>query len=178
MDIHRTEISRSESDRRARMTRLPLVRLAICTFLIVCSGGCASVHVEAPRRDARDAALIAAEPVRRESVAALIDGLPMTGENILRRPIAEGEESTVFLVRIADREEPHRHTRYDITVLLVEGSGSLRLDGRELAMARGDVAHVPRGVSHYFVNSGDVPASAVVVFSPRFTGPDNEPMAP
>ncbi len=164
MDAHRSQIRPA--------------RLAICALLITCSVGCASVNVEAPRRDARDPALIAAEPVRRESVAALIDGLPMTGENIVRRLVAEGEESTIFLVRIGDREEPHRHTRYDITVVLVEGSGSLWLDGRELPMARGDVGHVPRGVPHYFVNSGSVPASAVVVFSPKFIGPDNEPVSP
>jgi len=164
--------------RIARAAKLPPARLAICTFLVACLGGCASVHVEPPRPGTRDAALIATGPARRESVAALIDGLPMTGENIVRRPLAEGEESTVFLVRIGDREEPHRHARYDITVVLVEGSGSLWLDGRELPMARGDVAHVRRGVPHHFVNDGETPASAMVVFSPKFSGPDSESTAP
>lgn len=169
-----------KNDCGARMTRdakLSRARLAICTFLVVCSGGCASINVEAPRRDTRDRALIAANPVRRESVAALIDGLPMTGEKIVRRPVANGEESTVFLVRIGDREEPHRHTRYDMTVILVEGGGTLWLDGQALPMARGDVAHVPRGVPHHFANDGETPASAMVVFSPKFSGPDSESTA-
>lgn len=176
MQTHRTIVAGAE--RMARGAMPPPTRLAILTLLVACSGGCASVNVEAPRGSARDAAIIAAAPTRRESLAALIDGLPMGSEKIVRRPVAEGEESSVFLVRIGDREEPHRHTRYDITVVLVEGGGSLWLDGRELTMARGDVAHVPRGVPHYFVNSGTAPASAVVVFSPKFTGPDNEPVAP
>lgn len=114
------------------------------------------------------------EPVRSQSLAAVIGEMPMQGEDIVRRHLASGPESSVFLIRIGGGEEPHRHARYDLTVVVVEGEGTLWLDGEPLAMRPGDIAHIPRGVPHHFVNSGTVPASAIGVFSPRFTGPDIE----
>ena len=153
--------------------------LSRTTVVIATSGwiaACASVNI-APR-PASETAFIAVDPARRESLAASIAGTPMKGKNIVRRQLAGGSETTVFLVRIADREEPHRHTVYDMTVVVVEGSGTLWLDGVARPMARGDVAHVPRGVQHQFVNGGKDPASALVVFSPKFAGPDSEPTAP
>lgn len=140
--------------------------------------GCALVNVVAPPTTPAEPSFITVDPARREGVGALIAGTPMRSESIVRRKIAEGAESSVFLVRIGDREEPHRHTQYDLTVYLVEGKGTLWLDGQAVPMDRGDVAHVPRDVPHYFVNGGASAASAVVVFSPRFTGPDSEPTAP
>jgi quercetin dioxygenase-like cupin family protein len=150
------------------------------TVVIATSGwiaACASVNI-APPRAASETAFIAVDPARRESLAAAIAGTPMKGQNIVRRQLAGGSETTVFLVRIADREQPHKHTVYDLTVMVVEGSGTLWLDGVARPMARGDVAHVPRGVQHHFVNGGKDPASALVVFGPKFAGPDSEPTAP
>jgi quercetin dioxygenase-like cupin family protein len=41
-------------------------------------------------------------------------------------------------------------------------------------MRAGDVAFVPRGTPHHFVNQGRKPAAALVSFSPPFDGPDQE----
>jgi quercetin dioxygenase-like cupin family protein len=122
--------------------------------------------------------LLLSDPARSLGAESIIRELPMGGQNIARRKLSDGADSTVFLVRIAERESPHRHTRYDLTVVVVAGSGTLWLDGAPLAMEPGDIAHIPRGTPHYFVNDGDEPASAVAVFSPRFEGPDNQPIAP
>jgi quercetin dioxygenase-like cupin family protein len=96
-------------------------------------------------------------------------------ENIRPTEVRRGESSSVSLVQIRDREQPHRHARYDLTVTLVHGSGTLWLNGAPLAMHAGDVAFIPRGTPHYFVNDGPDPAAALVVFAPAFTGPDQQP---
>jgi mannose-6-phosphate isomerase-like protein (cupin superfamily) len=116
---------------------------------------------------------------RSVPVAALIAETPLAeGESIARRVIAHGEGSSLFLVRIRDREEPHVHTRYDLGVLVVDGRGTLWLNGVARPMKVGDFAYVPRGTPHYFVNEGGAPASALATFSPRFTVPDNQAVKP
>ena len=39
-------------------------------------------------------------------------------------------------------------------------------------MHAGDVAVVPRGTPHYFVNTGSAPAAAFAVFTPPYDGQD------
>jgi quercetin dioxygenase-like cupin family protein len=123
-----------------------------------------------------DLAFLSANPARQESIAAMIGDMPTDGDDIVRRHLVSGPESSVFLIRIPGGEEPHRHTRYDLTVMVVEGEGTLWLDGEPLSMRRGDIAHIPKDVPHHFINTGAGPATALGVFSPKFTGPDSAPI--
>jgi mannose-6-phosphate isomerase-like protein (cupin superfamily) len=114
-------------------------------------------------------------PPRSTAVEELLGAAPLSaGENIRATEIARGTSASLHLVRIRDREMPHVHERYDLTVTLLDGKGTLWLDGSALAMRPGDVAFVPRGTPHYFVNEGREPAAAIVSFSPAFDGPDQE----
>jgi len=45
-----------------------------------------------------------------------------------------------------------------------------------LPMHTGDVAVIPKNTPHFFVNGGADPASALVVFTPPFDGPDQQPV--
>lgn len=115
------------------------------------------------------------DPPRAETVRSLVARSPLPpGENIRPSEIDRGESASVHLVQIRDREKPHVHTRYDLTVTLLEGRGSLWLAEEKLPMRAGDVAFIPRGTRHFFVNEGGDTAVAVVVFSPPFDGPDVE----
>lgn len=108
-------------------------------------------------------------------VGSLLARSPLPpGQNVGITEVARGSSSSLHLVQIRDREAPHVHTRYDISVVLVRGHGSLFLAGRILPMRTGDAAFVPRGTTHYFVNHADEPAVALVTFAPAFSGPDQE----
>jgi quercetin dioxygenase-like cupin family protein len=100
------------------------------------------------------------------------------GQNITVTELARGAHSSVAAVQVRDREVPHRHARYDLTVYVTDGHGTLWLDGVPRPMRAGDAAFIPRGTPHYFVNEGAAPALAIVVFSPAFDGPDQEPLPP
>jgi quercetin dioxygenase-like cupin family protein len=113
--------------------------------------------------------------VRSEDIDALLARSPLAaGENIKAVPLQSGEHASVALVQIRDREPPHRHTRYDLTVLLVRGTGTLHLGDRALPMRAGDASFISKGTAHYFVNDGKEPAVALVSFAPAFSGPDQE----
>jgi quercetin dioxygenase-like cupin family protein len=95
--------------------------------------------------------------------------------NIRATELQRSDTSSVSLIEVRDREQPHVHTRYDLTVVVASGEGTLWLNGAPIAMREGDAAFIPKGTPHYFVNEGSEPAAAVVVFSPPFTGPDQQP---
>jgi quercetin dioxygenase-like cupin family protein len=121
----------------------------------------------------RTVGLLRPDPPSRQDIDALAAAVPLApGENIHPTLIQHGENMSLFLVQVGDRETPHVHTKYDLTVLLMRGKGTLWLNGQPLRMERGDAAFVPRGTPHFFVNDGCEPAAALVAFAPRFEGPD------
>lgn len=76
------------------------------------------------------------------------------------------------LAVVRDAESPHYHRFHDLTVAVLRGEGVIDIEGRKLAMHAGDVAHVNRGVRHYFRNTGKGNAVAFVTFAPPFDGRD------
>ncbi|MGD9762254.1 MAG: cupin domain-containing protein [Candidatus Binatia bacterium] len=97
-------------------------------------------------------------------------------QNIRAHEVARGAHSSVSVVQVRDREQPHVHTRYDLTVVVAEGHGTLWLQGRPQKMRPGDAVFIPKGTPHYFVNEGNTPAVAMIVFAPPFDGPDPGPV--
>jgi mannose-6-phosphate isomerase-like protein (cupin superfamily) len=123
----------------------------------------------------QSARLLTADAPAPVAVTALAPPLGPS-DNIRPSELRRGESSSIALVQVRDREQPHVHTRYDLTVTLVRGSGTLWLGGVPQPMGEGDIAFIPRGTPHYFVNQGSAPAAALVVFAPPFSGPDQRPV--
>lgn len=119
--------------------------------------------------------LLLPTPPRTLTASAAAPPLP-AGANIVPTEIARAGSSSLSIVQIRDGESPHVHATYDLAVTLLDGEGVLWLDGAPLPMRRGDVAFIPRGTPHHFVNGGDAPARAAVVFAPAFAGPDQQPI--
>ncbi|MBX3024920.1 cupin domain-containing protein [bacterium] len=116
-------------------------------------------------------------PAGTDLVTQALAAAPIQPDQTLRvQPLLQGEEASVSVVQIRDREAPHIHTRYDLTVLLARGHGTLWLAGVARAMRPGDAAFIPRGTPHWFVNEGAEPAVSVVVYAPPFSGPDQAPV--
>lgn len=125
---------------------------------------------------AHERAVVLPGPPRSQGLDALLRAHPLPADrDILPVELARGANASLFLVQIRTAEAPHRHPRYDLTVTLVRGHGVLWLDGAPQAMRAGDVAFVPRGLSHHFVTESATPAVALVAFAPAFDGPDAEP---
>ena len=92
--------------------------------------------------------------------------------------IARTPASSVHLVQIRGGETPHRHMTHDLTVTLLRGEGRVTVEGSARAMAAGDVAVIPRGVAHFFVNTGRDVAVSFAVYAPPMDAPDTVPVAP
>lgn len=108
--------------------------------------------------------------------AELLDNASLRpGENFRVYPLERGSHSSLAIVSIRDRETPHVHDRYDLSVHLIAGEGTLWVQGVARPMRTGDSAFIPKGLPHYFVNESDEPAAALVTFAPAFDGPDVVP---
>jgi mannose-6-phosphate isomerase-like protein (cupin superfamily) len=97
-------------------------------------------------------------------------------ENVKLITLGQGQGASHHMVQIRDRESPHMHKAHDATVIMVRGRGYLVMDGRSITLAAGDIAHIPRGIPHYYVNTDLKPTVALVIFAPPFDGKDNIPV--
>ncbi|OGV98958.1 MAG: hypothetical protein A3I04_05600 [Nitrospinae bacterium RIFCSPLOWO2_02_FULL_39_110] len=93
-------------------------------------------------------------------------------ENIKVTPLFKNKDGSHFIIQIKDREKPHIHETHDLTVIVKKGKGILNLGADKLSMQGGDIAFIPRGTLHYFVNTGREPAIAYVIFNPTYDGKD------
>ena len=113
---------------------------------------------------------------RQADVNKLLADNPLgPGENIKMTTLGQGQGASHHIVQIRDRESPHLHNVHDGTVMLVRGRGYLMMDTRRITLTAGDIAHIPRGVPHYYVNTDLEPTVAFVIFAPPFDGKDNFP---
>ena len=94
------------------------------------------------------------------------------GENQRVVEIGRDEHTSHHGVAIRDRETPHRHDRHDLTVVMLEGWGAMRIGDEERRVGRGSILYVPRGAVHAFRNLSDEPAVAYAVYTPAFDGKD------
>jgi quercetin dioxygenase-like cupin family protein len=141
-------------------TLLPLVAAAVGL------AGCAArqPRIVVPPLDGGLDAFVAAHPLAPE-------------QNIRADEVARTAGATYHVVQVRAGEVPHRHLAHDMTVLVLEGSGTLMLDDVRVPMRAGDVAVVARGRPHWFTNGEHSPAVALVAFTPPLDAPDAAPVA-
>ncbi|HMQ02049.1 MAG TPA: cupin domain-containing protein [Candidatus Doudnabacteria bacterium] len=84
-----------------------------------------------------------------------------------RRVVFTNEHSQLVLMNLLPGEEIGEETHdLDQMLYFVSGSGKAVFDGEEYEFAAGDVANVPAGLKHNFINSGSEPIKLFTVYSP------------
>ena len=112
----------------------------------------------------------------REWLGVVRENPIVKDENIKVTTLFNDENSSHHIAQINDAEEPHIHENNDLTVILKKGEGTLNLRDKVLPMNAGDVAFIPRGTLHWFVNDKKgSPAIAHLIFSPAFDGKGTRP---
>jgi mannose-6-phosphate isomerase-like protein (cupin superfamily) len=110
---------------------------------------------------------------RTESLRSLAESEALgPGESFRIVEVGRDENSSHHLVWIRDREIPHRHDRHDLLVVMLRGSGGMRLGDEERPVGAGSILYVPRGTAHAFRNYASEPAVTYAVYTPAFDGKD------
>jgi len=114
---------------------------------------------------------------RTESIASLVDSETLdSGEAFRIREVGRDAQTSHHLVWIREREQPHRHDRHDLWVVVLRGEGFMRLGDEERAVGEGSILYVPRGTPHAYRNTTGRPAVAYAVYTPAFDGTDRVPV--
>jgi quercetin dioxygenase-like cupin family protein len=98
-------------------------------------------------------------------------------DNIRAVEVGRTPGASVHVVQVRRGETPHRHANHDLVVTVLRGHGHLTVGASSRDMWAGDVAAIPRGTTHWYVNDGDAPSVAVAVFVPPLDAPDTIPIA-
>ena len=115
--------------------------------------------------------------LRQANVARVLADNPLgQGENIKFTTLGRGQGSSHHVVQVRDREVPHLHRVHDLTFILVRGRGYLFMDKVRIALSAGDIAHIPRGAPHHYVNTDLEPSAAFVIFTPPYEDTDAIPL--
>lgn len=134
-----------------------------------------TLEVAAALACAREPSPRVVEPGAVAAVRELVARYPLAATANLRADaIARTSGASYHFVQVRGGETPHRHLTHDLTVTVLLGEGRLTMDGVPRPMRAGDVAVIPRGVPHWFVNTGRTPAAALAVFVPPLDEPDTE----
>ena len=85
-----------------------------------------------------------------------------------RKVLHTGPDSQLVVMAIPPGEdigeEVHAHTEQ--TLFFVSGSGKALVDGKDSAIAPGDVYVIHAGVKHNFTNTGTTPLKLYTVYAP------------
>ena len=83
-----------------------------------------------------------------------------------RTVVATGEHLQIVLMSVETEIGEETHPDNDQMLYLVEGTGTVVLDGVEEAFLAGDVVLVPAGTLHNFINTGEQPMKIITTYSP------------
>ncbi len=98
------------------------------------------------------------------------------GQDIARLPLGQTDHATLLAVAIRTQEQPHRHLKSDLLVIMLRGQGRMTVGNRTETVKAGDIVFVPKGVPHFFVNTDREPSVALAIFTPPFQPGDTVPL--
>lgn len=75
---------------------------------------------------------------------------------------------SIGLAVVRDRIRPHYQKVSDEIYFVLQGQGEITVGGEKRQLRQGDVAAIPRGLVHGFVNTGQEPCLILFSSGPKF----------
>lgn len=112
-----------------------------------------------------------------KSHSQLVSGFDTLGrftksENIYSKKITGDSLSTTFCIVIKKEVKAHKHIFHSENVVVLEGEGMMRMDGKNFAIKKGDVIFIPKNTVHAVKTTSKNPLKVLSIQSPAFDGSD------
>jgi mannose-6-phosphate isomerase-like protein (cupin superfamily) len=109
---------------------------------------------------------------RAQSLSTDSVGLNSRSDNIYNRALLGDSLSSSFCIVIKKGVKAHKHLHHSEQVIVLEGEGLMKMDGKSFAVKKGDVIFIPKNTVHSVKTTGSVPLKVISVQAPRFDGND------
>ena len=92
--------------------------------------------------------------------------------NIYSRKIAGDSLTSSFCILIKKEVAPHKHILHSEHVIVLDGEGDMKLNGKTFIIKKGDIIFIPVGNVHSVKTRGKKPLKVISIQSPQFDGSD------
>ncbi len=87
-------------------------------------------------------------------------------------PLASDSLCSSFFIVIPGEVKLHYHASHTENVIVMEGTGIMKLGENDIKIKKGDLIVIPKGTKHAVKNTGEIPLKVISVQSPYFDGKD------
>lgn len=93
-------------------------------------------------------------------------------ENIFAKQLDSDSHSTSFMIWIKKGVKSHKHVEHSEVIYVVEGEGSMTVDGSVFHIEPGDYFRIPKNTFHSLDVTSKTPMKVISVQAPEFLGKD------
>ncbi len=93
-------------------------------------------------------------------------------QNISVRNLFRTQYSSLHIVHIRGKEQPHYHDRHDLFVTQLTGTSRIHFKSNSIEVFPGDTVFIPSGTYHWAENLTQSASVIAAHFSPAFDGKD------
>jgi quercetin dioxygenase-like cupin family protein len=103
-------------------------------------------------------------------MTTLADAPPYDSERFVAEPFLDGTQSNVRIIRLGPGQTlpPHTHSTSDLMIYVVEGSGTLEVDGTTVAFVAGSLAFFRGDEELRLANDSTTGLTALAFLAPPF----------
>ncbi len=93
-------------------------------------------------------------------------------ENIYLRTLYHDSLASSFIIYIKKEVKPHKHLTHAEHVLILEGTGEMKLGSNTVQVKKGSIIYIPPGTIHSLRVTSKKPVKALSIQAPYFDGKD------
>lgn len=93
-------------------------------------------------------------------------------DNVLSRPVGGDSLSSAFVIWIKKEVKPHYHVMHSENVIVLSGTGMMKLGDKEFEVKEGVHLFIPKGTVHSLKTTSKEPVKVLSIQSPLFDGKD------
>ena len=103
-------------------------------------------------------------------MTTLADAPAYDSEQFVAEPFLDGTQSNVRVIRLSPGQAlpPHTHSTSDLMIYIVEGSGTLHVEGATLAFDAGSLAYFRGDEELRLANDSTIGLTALAFLAPPF----------
>ena len=99
-------------------------------------------------------------------------GVKTLSDNLYNKPLFSDSLASSFVIVIKKEVKSHKHLNHTEHVVVLAGSGEMKLNGKVFEIKKGDVVFIPKNSVHSVKTTSKEPLKVLSLQAPFFDGKD------